>query len=167
MFLCRLLLSHPCRHEATYLQYLIPRVAFFKLVYYVFCTLPRVVSRLRTKCLTFPWYFFRSGLKVRERLDVVDATVELWMRRSAGMLSRGGSETDTDVLQVRLLLLLFLLIGSRCVPRARTPSPCVVVKQAIHQRSCLVLGSSDYFVFDTADGHGERIKGGDQRCPTC
>ncbi|CBN77756.1 expressed unknown protein [Ectocarpus siliculosus] len=37
--------------------------------------------------------------KVRDRLDVVDATVELWMRRSAGMLSRGGSETDTDVLQ--------------------------------------------------------------------
>lgn len=31
---------------------------------------------------------------------MVDATVELWMRRSAGMLSRGGSETDTDVLQV-------------------------------------------------------------------
>lgn len=39
--------------------------------------------------------------KVRERLSVVDATVELWMRRSAGMLSRGSSETDTDVLQVR------------------------------------------------------------------
>eukprot|EP00903_Cladosiphon_okamuranus_P009175 g8763.t1 len=39
--------------------------------------------------------------KVRERLDVVDATVELWMRRSAGMLSRGGSETDTDVLQAK------------------------------------------------------------------
>lgn len=34
---------------------------------------------------------------------MVDATVELWMRRSAGMLSRGGSETDTDVLQVRPL----------------------------------------------------------------
>ncbi|CAB1096166.1 unnamed protein product [Ectocarpus sp. CCAP 1310/34] len=39
--------------------------------------------------------------KVRDRLDVVDATVELWMRRSAGMLSRGGSETDTDVLQAK------------------------------------------------------------------
>ncbi|CAN0197065.1 unnamed protein product [Scytosiphon promiscuus] len=43
-----------------------------------------------------------AGLqKVQERLDVVDATVELWMRRSAGMLSRGSSETDTDVLQAK------------------------------------------------------------------
>lgn len=36
---------------------------------------------------------------------MVDATVELWMRRSAGMLSRGGSETDTDVLQVQTRVL--------------------------------------------------------------
>lgn len=38
--------------------------------------------------------------KVRERLGVVDATVELWLRRSAAMSARGGSETDTEMLQV-------------------------------------------------------------------
>lgn len=39
-------------------------------------------------------------LKIRERLGVVDATVELWLRRSQAMLAKGGSETDTDMLQV-------------------------------------------------------------------
>lgn len=40
-------------------------------------------------------------IKVRERLGVVDATVELWLRRSAGMAARGSSESDTDMLQVQ------------------------------------------------------------------
>lgn len=40
--------------------------------------------------------------KVRERLGVVDATVELWMRRSAAMKARGSSETDIEMLQVSM-----------------------------------------------------------------
>lgn len=31
---------------------------------------------------------------------MVDATVELWLRRSQAMLAKGSSETDTDMLQV-------------------------------------------------------------------
>lgn len=39
--------------------------------------------------------------KVRERLGVVDATVELWVRRSSSMKARNVAETDTEMLQVR------------------------------------------------------------------
>lgn len=64
----------------------------------------------RCRCLAFvlfqrlsPIFATDRRRKVRERLGVVDATVELWLRRSATMLSRGGSETDTEVLQVLIL----------------------------------------------------------------
>lgn len=56
----------------------------------------RLTDRLADRPTNLP----TNSRKVRDRLSVVDATVELWLRRSAGVLARGGSEADTAVLQV-------------------------------------------------------------------
>ncbi|CAM9818990.1 unnamed protein product [Laminaria digitata] len=113
--------------------------------------------------------------KVRERLGVVDATVELWLRRSATMLSRGGSETDTEVLQAkrriyglkdegRQLDSATVALGDR-LEDCRAKLDRIVQKLELLGEDAvpLLLYEGDESVFATIEAEGERDERGDEK----